>query len=173
MPALTGPALTAALLLAFAGATKAVDPAMTVGALRARGLPSSRILVRVGAAAELILGLLALAAGWAAVWWLVVASYLAFAAFVVAAMRAGTMVGSCGCFGREDTPPHPIHVVIDVALAATAAAAAVRGLGAPLDAIADAPGEGLVVAGLSVLAVVLLYGAMVDLPRARRQPRRS
>jgi hypothetical protein len=173
MPALTGPALTAALLLAFAGATKAVDPAMTAGALRALGLPSSRILVRVGAAAELILGLLALAAGWATVWWLVAASYLAFAAFVVAAMRAGTMVGSCGCFGREDTPPHPIHVVIDVALAATAAAAAVRGVGAPLDAIADAPGEGLVVAGLSVLAVVLLYGAMVDLPRARRHPRRS
>jgi hypothetical protein len=173
MLALTGPALTAALLLAFAGATKALDPAMTAGALRALGLPSSRILVRVGAAAELILGLLALAAGWATVWWLVAASYLAFAAFVVAAMRAGTMVGSCGCFGREDTPPHPIHVVIDVALAATAAAAAVRGVGAPLDAIADAPGEGLVVAGLSVLAVVLLYGAMVDLPRARRRPRRS
>jgi hypothetical protein len=34
MPALTGPALTAALLLVFAGAMKAVDPAMTAGALR-------------------------------------------------------------------------------------------------------------------------------------------
>jgi hypothetical protein len=53
MPALTGPALITALLLAFAGATKAVDPAMTVGALRAPGLPSSRTLVRVAAAAEL------------------------------------------------------------------------------------------------------------------------
>ena len=173
MPALTGPALTTALLLAFAGATKAVDPAMTVGALRALGLPSSRTLVRVGAAAELLVGLLAATAGWALVWWLVAASYLAFAAFVLAAMRAGTMVGSCGCFGRKDTPPHPIHVVVNVALAATAAAAAVRDVGAPLDAIADAPGRGWVVAGLSVLAVVLLYGVLVDLPRALRQPRRS
>lgn len=173
MPALTGPALTAALLLAFAGAAKAVDPVMTVGGLRALGLPSSRTWVRVGAAAELLVGLLAAAAGWAWVWWLVAASYLAFAAFVVAALRAGTMLGSCGCFGREDTPPHPLHVVIDVALAATAAAAAVRDVGAPLDAIADAPGEGLVVGGLSVLAVVLLYAAFVDLPRALRQPRRS
>jgi hypothetical protein len=173
MPTLTGPALTAALLLVFAGATKAVDPAMTAGALRALGLPSSKILVRLGAAAELLLGLLAVIAGWVAVWWLVAASYLAFAAFVVAALRAGTMLGSCGCFGREDTPPHPLHVVIDVALAATAAAAAVRDVGAPLDAIADAPGEGLVVGGLSVLAVVLLYAAFVDLPRALRQPRRS
>ena len=170
MPALTGPALTAALLLVFAGAMKAVDPAMTAGALRALGLPSSRILVRAGAAAELLLGLLAVIAGWVAVWWLVAASYVAFAAFVVAALRAGTMVGSCGCFGREDTPPHLLHVVVDVGLAASAAAAAVRDLGAPLDAIADAPGEGLVVAGVSVLAVALVYAAVVNLPRALRQP---
>ncbi len=173
MPALTGPALTAALLLAFAGAAKAIDPVMTVGALRALGLPSSRTWVRIGAAAELLVGLLAAAVGWAWVWWLVAASYLAFAAFVVAALRAGTMVGSCGCFGREDTPPHPIHVVVDVALAATAAAAAVVGVGAPLDAIADAPGKGLVVAGLSVLSVFVLYVVLVDLPRALRQTRRS
>ena len=173
MPALTGPALTAALLLAVAGAAKAVDPVMTVGALRALGLPSSRTWVRIGAAAELLVGLLAAAVGWALVWWLVAASYLAFAAFVVAALRAGTMLGSCGCFAREDTPPHPIHVVVDVALAATAAAAAVVGVAAPLDAIADAPGKGSVVAGLSVLAVFVLYVVLVDLPRALRQTRRS
>jgi hypothetical protein len=170
MPALTGPALTAALLLVFAGAMKAVDPAMTAGALRALGLPSSKILVRAGAAAELLLGLLAVIAGWVAAWWLVAASYVALTAFVVAALRAGTMVGSCGCFGREDTPPHLLHVVVDVGLAASAAAAAVRDLGASLDAIADAPGEGLVVAGVSVLAVALVYAAVVDLPRALRQP---
>lgn len=173
MPALTGPALIAALLLVVAGASKAVDPAMTVGALRALGLPSAKPLVRAGAAAELLLGLLVLAAGWAVAWWLVAASYLAFAAFVAAALRAGTLVGSCGCFAREDTPPHPLHVVIDVALAATAAAAAVLGVGAPLGAIADAPGEGAVVAGLGVLGVALVYGALVDLPRALAQPRRS
>jgi hypothetical protein len=173
MPALTGPALTAALLLVFAGAAKAVDPAMTVGALRALGLPSSRTWVRVGAAAEVLVGLLAAAAGWAWVWWLVAASYLAFAAFVIAALRAGTMVGSCGCFGREDTPPHPVHVVVDGALAATAAAAAVLGIGAPLDAIADAPAKGSVVAGLSVLSVLVLYVVLVDLPRARRQTQGS
>jgi hypothetical protein len=172
MSALTGPALTAALLLVLAGAMKAVDPAMTAGALRALGVRSSKTLVRVGAAAELLLGLLAIAAGWTAVWWLVAASYVAFAGFVVVALRAGTVVGSCGCFGREDTPAHPLHVVVDVALAATAAAAAVRGVGAPLDAIADAPAQGSVVGGLSLLAVVVLYVALVDVPRALREPRR-
>jgi len=173
MPALTGPALTAALLLVFAGAAKAVEPAMTVGALRALRLPVSRTGVRAGAAAELVVGLLAAGVGWAWVWWLVAASYLAFAAFVIAALRAGTMVGSCGCFGREDTPPHPVHVVVDVALAATAAAAAVLGIGPPLDAIADAPVKGSVVAGLSVLSVLVLYVVLVDLPRALRQTRGS
>jgi hypothetical protein len=83
------------------------------------------------------------------------------------------MVGSCGCFGREDTPPHPVHVVVDGALAATAAAAAVLGIGAPLDAIADAPAKGSVVAGLSVLSVLVLYVVLVDLPRARRQTQGS
>jgi Methylamine utilisation protein MauE len=171
MPALTGPALTAALLLAFAGAAKVVDPTMTVGALRALRLPSSPTLVRAGGGAELVLGLSAVTAGWAAVWWLVAASYLGFAAFVVAALRAGTMVGSCGCFGREETPPHPGHVVLDAALAAAAGAAAVLDLGAPLDATLDEPGQGAVVVGLSVLAVLLLYAAFVDLPRAITQRR--
>jgi hypothetical protein len=173
MSALTGPALTAALLLVLAGAMKAVDPAMTAGALRALGMRSSKTLVRVGAAGELLLGLLAIAAGWTAVWWLVAASYAAFAAFVVVALRAGTVVGSCGCFGREDTPAHPLHVVVDVALAATAAAAAVRAVGAPLDAIVDAPAHGSAVGGLSLLATVVLYVALVDVPRALREPRRS
>jgi hypothetical protein len=101
MPALTGPALTAALLLVLAGAMKAVDPAMTAGALRALGVRSSKTLVRVGAAAELLLGLLAIAAGWTAVWWLVATSYVAFAAFVVVALRAGTVVGSAAASGAR------------------------------------------------------------------------
>jgi hypothetical protein len=162
---LTGPALVAALVLAGAGALKLVDPAMTVGALRALGLPSSPWLVRAGAGAELVLGVVAVVVGGTVPWALVAASYLAFAAFVVAALRAGTMVGSCGCFGREETPPHPVHVVVDLALAAAAAGAAVRGL-VPLDALADAPLQGVVVAVLSLAAAALVYVALVEVPRA-------
>jgi hypothetical protein len=173
MPALTGPALTAALLLVFAGAAKAVDPAMTAGALRQLRLPSASGLVRAGAGAEMVLGLLAATVGWAALWWLVAASYLAFAGFVVAALRAGTMVGSCGCFGREDTPPHVVHVVVDLALAAVAGAAAVTAVGAPLEAIADTPGTGAIVLAFSLLAAFLVRAAFVELPRALASPRRS
>jgi hypothetical protein len=166
MPALTAPVLVAAVLLVVAGAAKVVDPTMTVGALRALRLPSSPGLVRSGALAEVVIGVLAVAVG-GPVWWsLVAASYLAFAAFVVVALRAGAMVGSCGCFGREETPPHPVHVALDLGLAACAAAAVVQGLGAPLDALVDDPGQGAVVAGLSALGVYLVYAVIVEMPRA-------
>lgn len=176
MPGLTGPALVAAALLALAGAQKVVDPTMTVGALRALRLPSSPVLVRLGAAAEMALGVAAMAVGGAGLWWLVAASYVAFAAFVVAALRSGTMIGSCGCFGREDTPPHWTHVALNVALAALAAATALNSPTAPVEALTDHPSQGLVVVALAAVALYLLHAAFVDLPRnlsaaGRRRPR--
>jgi hypothetical protein len=165
MPALTGPALVAAALLVVAGAAKVADPANTVGALRAMRLPSSSTLVRCGAAVEAAIGVTAIVVGGAVPWALVAASYLAFAVFVVAALRAGTMIGSCGCFGHEDTPPHPVHVALDLVLAGVAAAAAVQGL-VPAAAIADDPGQGVVVVVLAGLSLALVYAAFVDLPRA-------
>lgn len=172
MPALTAPVLVAAVLLVIAGASKAVDPTMTVGALRALRLPSAPPVVRAGALAEAAIGVLAVVVGGALWWSLVAVSYLAFAAFVVAALRAGTMVGSCGCFGREETPPHPVHVALDLALAALVLVAVVQGLGAPLDAMADDPGQGAVVAGLSALGAYLAYAVIVELPRALVRPAR-
>lgn len=165
MPALTGPALVVAALLAVAGAQKVVDPEMTVGALRAMRLPSSRVLVRAGAGAELALGVGAIAFGGAGLWWLVGASYLAFAVFVVAAMSKGTMIGSCGCFGREETPPHGLHVALDLTLGAVAGAVAWRSPDAPLEALRDSPGEATVVVALAGLALYLLHATFVQLPR--------
>src|SRR5690606_11839166 len=139
---------------------------MTVGALRALGLPSSPSLVRAGAAAEAALGVAALAVGGPVLWGLVATSYLAFGAFVAAARRAGTMVGSCGCFAREETPPHPVHIALDLVLTAAAVAVAATVDGAPLAGVADDPGAGAVVVGLSALALHLAHAAFVELPRA-------
>lgn len=165
MPVLTGPALVAAALLALAGAQKLLDPVMTVGALRALRLPSSSALVRAGSAAELGLGVAAVTVGGAALWWLVALSYLGFAAFVVAALRHGTMLGSCGCFGREDTPPHGLHVMLNLVLAAIAAGVATRSMEALIDGLLDHPGAGALVVLLSALALTLLYTAYVEVPR--------
>lgn len=165
MPSLTSIALVCAGLLAIAGGQKVLDPTMTVGALRALRLPASPIIVRAGALAELLLGVAAIAWGGAVTWWLVAASYVAFAAFVLLALRAGTMIGSCGCFGREETPPHWSHVALNLVLAAGAASIAVASSTAPLDAIVRRPASGAVVVGLAVVALYLLQAAYVELPR--------
>ena len=166
MPALTGPALVVAALLALAGGQKLVDPTMTVGALRALRVPASPAVVRIGSAAELALGVLALTVGGWPAWVLVAISYVAFGTFVVAALRADTMIGTCGCFGREETPPHPLHVGLDLVLAAVALACAAVASGSPLDVVVEHPGEGAILVALAALGVWLLHAAFVDLPRA-------
>jgi hypothetical protein len=115
-------AVAAAAVLAVAGAAKLLDPTMTVGALRVMGLPSGPWLVRIGSAAELALGICAVVLGGALLWGLVAVSYAAFAGFVVAALVSGRPIGSCGCFGREDTPPTWWHVVLNVLAGAATAA---------------------------------------------------
>jgi len=123
-----------ALLLVAAGAAKVVDPARTAGALAALGWPSAPALVRAGAFAELLLGAAALVVGGRGLALLVAASYLGFALFVMAAMRAKTPIATCGCFGQADTPPKPVHVTVDVLLAAAAVTAAATDAPALVDA---------------------------------------
>jgi hypothetical protein len=122
------------VLLVVGGAAKVADPSRTAGALAALGLPSSPGLVRAGALAELLLGAAALVVGGRGLALLVAASYLGFALFVMAALRAKTPIGTCGCFGQADTPPKPVHVTVDAVLAAGAVAAAATDAPALLDA---------------------------------------
>lgn len=171
MSPLTGPSLVAAGLLVVAGAAKVADPRATAGALRDLHLPSSLALVRAGAAAEATLGALALVMGGA--WWIAIAlSYLAFAVFAGAALRAGTMVGSCGCFGHEDTPPHPLHVALDLVLAGVAVAAAVDGT-TPLSDVLDGGATGIAVLAVSAAAMRVVYAGYVDVPRSLARARRG
>jgi hypothetical protein len=147
------PGLALAGLLAAAGAIKVVDPSTTVGALRAIGLPSYTLLVRSGAMGEVVLGVCAIAFGGEIAWLLVALSYAAFACFVAWALRLGTPIGSCGCFGRADTPPHPVHVSIDLVAAFVAIQIARWMDGAPLDEVTGHPLSGLLAAaGAGALA---------------------
>ena len=122
------------MLLLTGGAAKVADPSRTAGALAALGWPSSPGVVRAGALAELLLGAAALVVGGRGLALLVAASYLGFALFVMAALRAKTPIGTCGCFGQADTPPKPVHVTVDAVLAAGAVAAAATDAPALLDA---------------------------------------
>jgi hypothetical protein len=172
VPSLTGPGLAIAALIALAGAAKVLDPSMTAGALHALRLPSSRVRVRLGAGAEMVLGIAAITVGGPVAWGLVALSYAAFAAFVVAALRQGTAIGSCGCFGREDTPPHWSHVALNAVLASLAAALAALEVGSPLAAVTDHGGAGAAVGLAAAVAVCLLFAVYVELPRTMTATRR-
>ena len=81
-------------------------------------------------------------------------SYLGFAGFVVLALRRGSPVSSCGCFGsgdKMDSPPTVSHVVLNLAAAATAAWAALHAHPGAIAVLRQQP--------LAGIALVLLIGA--------------
>lgn len=165
MSAFAGPFALATVLLAVAGVAKAARPAATAGALVALGLPHHQWLVRTGGAAEALLAAVALATGEPVLAALVALSYVAFAAFVVVARWRGTPLSSCGCLGTIDTPPHPLHVALDLLAAAAAAGFALQG-GAGIGVVlADQPGHGIPFVLLVVVGVGACGLVMSLLPR--------
>ena len=148
---------SAALLLVAAGAAKLIRPSDGFAGL---------VGFRVGPLTVRLLGGVEVAAGAGALWLggPVAASavgllYGLFALAVVRALLAGAE--SCGCFGRLDTPPSRIHVVANLALAASSfAAAGADGAAIPViaRALVDSPAVG---AALAVEVVVLAGLALV------------
>jgi hypothetical protein len=167
---LAGPFTIAALLLAIAGAAKALRPRDTAQAIAAVGirLPDflpARVAVRIGGALELVIGVAALLVGGSVLCALIAASYLAFAAFVVIALRRGAPISSCGCFGKVDTPPSIVHVVLDVAFAGVATAAAFTGGVALPDVLDDQPLLGIPFLLLVAIGCSLVFLAFSSLPK--------
>jgi hypothetical protein len=167
---LAGPFTIAAVLLAVGGALKAVRPRDTAQALTAVGLrfPAffpARAVVRAGGAVEAVIGAGALLTGGPLFAALVAVSYLVFAAFVVVALRSGAPISSCGCFGKVDTPPSVVHVVVDLVAAAVALGAAVVGDVALPDVLRDQPLLGIPFLLLVVIGCSLVFLAFTSLPK--------
>lgn len=163
-PLAAGPYLAAALLLAAAGLAKVRRPADTAIALRRAGLPVPAWVVRAGAAAEVAV------AGWAFTSarvpaLLVALSYLGFAAFVLLALRRGSPVSSCGCFGKADSPPTRAHVVVNLAAAGGAGWAALHAHPAGIALLRHQPLGGLPLVVLLGAAAYLAYLVMTALPK--------
>jgi hypothetical protein len=169
MSVLAGPFAIACVLLAGAGALKAGKPGDTANALRAVGIPlsftASRVLVRAFGAGEVVIAVVALFTGNVVASALVAVSYLAFAGFVVVALKRGTAIASCGCFGKVDTPPSVVHVVLDLCFAGVAAAAAITGDVAIPDVLRDQPLAGVPFALLLATGVYLVFLAFTALPK--------
>jgi hypothetical protein len=127
MSGFDGPLLAAGMLLVVTGAVKVLRPEPTVGALRSVGVHAGRTAVRAGALVEAGVGATVVLVGGVASDVMVAALYAGFSCFLVAALRRGGLVSSCGCAGRPDTPPTWTHLALTSLAAAAAAAAAVAG----------------------------------------------
>jgi hypothetical protein len=163
--ALAGPFAIAAALLALGGAAKAAQPSDTAHALGMLGLPGSRLFVRAGGVAELVIGVGALVYGLRIFAVLVAVSYTAFAGFVALALRRGAPISSCGCFGKADTPPSRLHMVVNVAAALVAAGLAIDPVGGITDVVADQPLLGVPFLLLVAVGVYLTFIVLTLLPR--------
>lgn len=181
--ALFGLYLIAAALLVVAGAAKVARPDDTARALaeimpggRRASATTLRQLVRLGALAEAVLGLVALVLPRPLTAGLVALSYLAFFGTVAAARRRGGPLATCGCFGRPDTEPTKVHLLLDVVLAAAAAtfAAAAPSHGDLGAVLAHQPWNGLpllFVSGVGAWLTLLALSALGALEGARRAVR--
>jgi hypothetical protein len=163
MEAATAPYLAAALLLVAAGAAKTREPLSLVRALRAAGLrvraPLLARWVRVLAALEALLGVAAVARPTPVFAVGIALSYAGFTAFVLRALRSGSPLASCGCFGKTDTPPTPGHAVTTGLLAVAAALVATGPI--------DRPAIPLLL--VSAVLAYLSYVALAVLPLVSRR----
>lgn len=150
---LIGPYLVACALLMIAGVMKLIRPDDTARAMalvvpgrlrRPLQFRSLRVLIRVGALAEVGVGTVAMFLPRPIPASLVAASYAVFVGVVVHVRSKGGSLASCGCFGTLETPATWLHVVINSGLAIAGVAVAL-----------DAPAGGSTV---SILAGQPLYG---------------
>jgi hypothetical protein len=149
-------------LLGAAGVAKTVDPEPTAGAMRASRLPSKTWVVRLLGVVETAAAVLGLAVGGL---WVIPAAllYLGFLVFTWLAVRNVVPVQSCGCFGREDTPPSWFHVGFNlVALLGLLGVVATDGSPVAWDAPVI---QILVYLGFAALGTFLSYLLLTRLPQ--------
>ncbi len=171
MDAFAGPYGVAAALLVVAGFLEFRRPGATVDALGRLGLAVPPSIVQVLAVLGGLVGAVALVAGGGPVGrgaaTLVAVAYVGFTLFVAATIVRDDPLASCGCFGRDDTPPGVTHIVLDIA----AASAAVAVVAAPGDgfrgAVANQPVAGIPFIAVTALCAVFAY-KLLTRPSATR-----
>lgn len=164
MDTLVGPFFAAVALLGAAGVAKLVRPGAARAALASVRLPATDRAVRTLGAAELAVAAAALGLGGAPAAVAVTAWYGAFAAFVGLALARGGTLRSCGCFGTPDTPPSPLHLVVNIAFAATAALTAAGSAPSLPAALSGQPLWGLPLLAATAACAWLAYLALSVLP---------
>lgn len=156
------------VVLVAAGFAKVRDPAPTIGALVAASVRVPRSAVLGLGTLEIAAGLAVLVAGGVLAGAATAALYGSFALFVGVALQRNLPVQSCGCFGRGDTPPSALHVVVNLAAAAGTVAFTATGAPSLVDTLRDQPLAGLPYAGFVGIGAFALYLMFTELPRIMR-----
>jgi hypothetical protein len=160
-----------ALLLVVSGFLKLRTPDTALEGLRLRGRAAAAAM-RVAGAAEAALGVVVLVSPTRPATALLALAYCAFAA-VVEWQRRQPDVASCGCLGKGSSPPSRVHTGLDLAVAATAGAAAwAGGLPSLGSAWGDSPALALAAAAGIAAATALAAAAIRDLPELLSSYRR-
>jgi len=178
--ALAGPYAAAALLLILGGLLEVRRPRSATEALAGLGASVPPPVVRVFATSAVLVGVAALVAGGGTggriAAGFVGLAYLGFAGFVGLALARAAPLASCGCFGRDDTPPTVTHLVLDLAGAGAALAVVLSPGDGFRGAVEHQPGAGIpflvvtgVCAGLSYL--VFTRAPRIARPDGMRDPR--
>jgi hypothetical protein len=153
------------LLLLVTGAVKVGRPRDVARAIGEMGLPIAWwsgigigvVEIAVGVAALLHPnGLLAQGA-----------TYAIFAGWVAAALRRDAPLASCGCLGREDTPPSAGHLALNIVAVVVSFAAVTSGPVVLIPGLGGVAQVAVVVVGLFISYIVLTDGARLTGVRGR------
>jgi hypothetical protein len=165
MQAWAGVMLSCAALLVVSAIPKLGRPGATITALRSVGMTwVGSKAVALLTLAEVAAGLTAITLGgrWADV--SVAALYAGFSVFLIRAL--GVPTASCGCTGRNDTPPSIAHLVMTVVFAAGASAAVVAGgQTGVVTVVRNGSGLSVVALALAVVATWLGWSVLTISPR--------
>jgi hypothetical protein len=157
-------------LLGASGIMKLIDPEPTTGAMNVARLPSSNLLSRILGLAEIGIAVAGLSMAGAANLAAAIL-YAAFTIFTLVALVSGMPLQSCGCFGREDTPPTLIHVTLNVVATAALLVGYFQGAGAIDWGLP--PLELILYLGFTAIGVYVCYLLMTRLPQVLELARRA
>ena len=121
---LTTTAAIFSTLLVVTGLVKLRRPRDTARALGRIGLPFPFATTVGLAATEVVVGIWAIGTRDPALFIIQALIYLSFAVWVLIALRREVPLATCGCLGRDDTPPYWGHLVVNVLAVASSAGAA-------------------------------------------------
>jgi hypothetical protein len=166
---LAPPFAVVAGLLVLSGASKLHAPRAAGRALAAMSLPGAGPLVRVGGVCELALGAIAVLDPTPLLAALVAVTYLGFAVFVAGLLRTDQGRSSgCGCFGEEGSEVGAVHLILNLAAFAIAAAATLDPPAGVGSIVVHRPAIGIPLAIGAAGAIYAAYLAYTAFPPAWR-----